>query len=101
MALYIDGVVDPVAALGKRELDFLPKHFHCVSLSNYFYDLRPYRNWIWTNHSGRFYLGPKIKWENARLTNENIAAFEDAGEAIMFSFVLPNIKSDSDIFEDI
>lgn len=99
MALYLDGTVDPIAALGKRELSFLPKHFHCVSLSNTFYDLKPVRNWIWKNQSGRFYLGPKAKWDSSRLTSENIAGFEDSGEAIMFSFILPTLKPNSDIFD--
>ena len=99
MSLYMDTKVDPVAALGKRELDFLPKHFHCVSLSSNFYDFKHIRNWIWKNQSGRFYLGSKIKVDNNHMNSENVVAFEDAGEAIMFSFVMPTLKSES-IFDD-
>lgn len=96
MSLYLDGIVDPIAAMNGRELDVIPRHFHCVSLSNRFYDLRPIRNWIWKNQSGRFCLTNKIKVQDRIMMNESIAAFEDSGEAVMFSFILPTLKSDLD-----
>ena len=49
MNLYLDGVVDPIAAMGGRELNFIPKHFHCVPILDYTYDFKPIRNWIWKN----------------------------------------------------
>lgn len=101
MNLYLDGKVDPVAALGKRELDFIPKHFHCVSLTTSYIDLKPIRHWIWKNQNGRFCLGNRIKvTEGNHMQSESVAAFEDAGEAVMFSFILPTLKTSS-VFDDI
>lgn len=93
MSLYLDGKVDPLAAAGGRELNFIPKHFHCVSLGSSYYDTRGLRNWIWKNQSGRFYIGSRIKVTDKHMNSESVVAFEDAGEAIMFSFVLPTLNS--------
>lgn len=101
MSLYLDGVVDPIAAQGARQLDFIPRHFRSVSFgTNLWIDTNRIRNWIWVNYSGRFYVGPRPKVdENNRAVSEIVAAFEDSSEAIMFSFVAPTLKnSDSDIF---
>jgi hypothetical protein len=94
MSLYQDGIVDPIAAAGGRELSFIPKHFHIVSLgSSNYYNTKSLRNWIWRNQSGRFCLGTKSKVENSSVLAEHVVAFEDSGEAIMFSFVLPTLQS--------
>jgi hypothetical protein len=95
MSLYLDNKVDPIAAAGGRELDFIPKHFHCVVLSNGYYDQRSIRNWIWKNQSGRFAIASKISED---MRNDLYAAFEDSGEAIMFTLILPTLKSD--FFDD-
>lgn len=99
MALYLDNKVDPVAAQGKRQLDFLPKHFHCVALSNNFYDTKPIRNWIWKNQSGRFFIGSRTKVDDKHMLTESVVAFEDPGEAVMFTFILPTLNST--IFDDL
>lgn len=99
MSLYLDGVVDPIAAAGGRELDFIPKHFRCVVVMPTIYDLKPIRNWIWKNQSGRFCITSRIRYQNNNMVSENVVAFEDEGEAIMFSFIQPNLRSDStDLF---
>lgn len=100
MSLYLDGTVDPIAALGARQVPNLPWHFHVITLGNgYYMDVNTVRNWIWTNQSGRFYIGTRNKMIDERLTTEYIAAFEDSSEAIMFSFILPTLKnSDNSIF---
>ena len=101
MSLYLDGIVDPVAAQGARQLDHIPRHFRVVNLgTDYWIDTNKIRNWVWVNYSGRFFIGhrPKIS-EGNRVVTENVVAFEDSSEAIMFSFVAPTLKnSDSDIF---
>ena len=38
MSLYFDGKVDPIAAAGGRELKFVPRHFHTISLSDVYFD---------------------------------------------------------------
>lgn len=99
MSLYLDGIVDPVAAQGKRQLNFVPKHFHVVALSdNYFFDKKVVTNWIWRNQSGRFAVANRVKIEDKRLVSETIAAFEDSSEAIMFSFIVPTLKNNG--FDD-
>lgn len=98
MSLYLDGVVDPIAAAGGRELDFIPKHFHCVKLTNGYYDTRVIRNWIWKNQSGRFAIGSKLNLDHKNMISENTVGFEDSGEAVMFSFILPTLQSN--IFDD-
>jgi hypothetical protein len=98
MSLYLDGKVDAIAAIGGRELDFIPKHFHCVSLGTGYFDQRIIRNWIWTNQIGRFCISARVKLVNGTVHSENVVAFEDSGEAIMFSFILPTLQSN--IFDD-
>lgn len=98
MALYLDGKVDPIAAAGGRELNFIPKHFHCVNLGQNYYDTRSLRNWIWKNQSGRFCITSRIKVNEKNMNSEGVVAFEDQGEAIMFSFILPTLQSN--IFDD-
>lgn len=98
MSLYLDGKVDPLAAAGGRELNFIPKHFHCVSLGSSFYDTRGVRNWIWQNQSGRFCISSKIKVNDRHMSSDSVVAFEDAGEAIMFTFILPTLQSN--IFDE-
>ncbi len=98
MSLYLDGKVDPIAAAGGRELDFIPKHFHCISLGPSYYDTRIIRNWIWKNQIGRFCISNRIKVDNKHMHSESVVAFEDAGEAIMFSFILPTLQSN--LFDD-
>lgn len=98
MSLYLDGIVDPVAAAGGRELNFIPRHFHIVSLGSSFYDFRSIRNWIWKNQNGRFVISTKSKFEDKRMISNNVVAFEDQGEAIMFSFILPTLNSN--LFDD-
>ena len=98
MSLYLEGKVDPIAAMEGRELNFIPKHFHCVSLGQNYFDTKPVRKWIWQNQSGRFCITTRIKVENKNMASENVVAFEDAGEAIMFTFILPTLQSN--IFDD-
>lgn len=98
MSLYLDGKVDPIAAAGGRELDFIPKHFHCISLGPSYYDTRTIRSWIWKNQIGRFCISSRIKVDNKHMHSESVVAFEDAGEAIMFSFILPTLQSN--LFDD-
>lgn len=98
MSLYMDGKVDPIAAAGGRELDFIPKHFHCVPISYSFYHTRELRNWVWKNQVGRFALVPRSKLEEKYITTEYVIAFEDPGEAIMFSFVQPTLHNADDDF---
>lgn len=97
MTLYIDGKVNPLAAAGGRELDFIPKHFHCVVITQSYY-MKGIRNWIWKNQSGRFALVARSKLDSKYITAEYVAAFEDQGEAIMFSFIMPTLINDE--FED-
>ena len=102
MSLYLNGTVDPIAAAGGRELTFVPKHFHCISLSdmqNAYFDNRIIRKWIWQNQSGRFAISTRVKMRANSFINEPIVAFEDASEAIMFSFILPTLSNDlSELF---
>jgi hypothetical protein len=96
MALYLDGKVDALAAAGGRELNFIPKHFHCVVLaSSYSAEIR---NWIWRNQSGRFCITTRTRMIDKHISADWVAAFEDPGEAIMFTFILPTLQSN--IFDD-
>jgi hypothetical protein len=98
MSLYRDGKVNPIAAAGGRELNFIPKHFHIVSLGQSYYDIRAIRNWIWKNQSERFCITSRIKVNDKNMFSKSVVAFEDAGEAIMFSFILPTLQSN--LFDD-
>lgn len=96
MSLYLNGTVDPIAAASGRELNYIPKHFRCVTILPNIYDFKPIRNWIWKNQSGRFCISTRIKFQNNSMVSENVVAFEDEGEAIMFSFIQPTLKSESE-----
>jgi len=98
MTLYLDNKVDAIAAAGGRELNFIPKHFHCVNLGTTYYDTRTVRNWIWQNQSGRYCITSRIKVQDKNMASETVVGFEDAGEAIMFTFILPTLQSN--IFDD-
>jgi hypothetical protein len=102
MSLYLDGTIDPIAALNERQMKFLPKHFHVINLGgDYYVNVNPIRNWIATNQTGRFYIGSrsKIVPGESRIISDTVAAFEDSSEAIMFSFIAPTFKNDTlDIF---
>lgn len=100
MSLYLNNEVDPIAAQGKRQLDFIPKHFHAIGLGeDYYLGHAAIRNWIWLNQSGRFALAPRSKIVDNRIVAETVAAFEDSSEAIMFSFILPTLRNnDLDVF---
>lgn len=95
MALYLDGIVDPVAALGGRQLNKIPWHFHLVPLNvETFNTYEVGRTWIWRNFSGRFYIGSRARVVNDRLSTDLVAAFEDSNEAVMFTFVAPTLYED-------
>ena len=91
MSLYRDGIVDPIAAAGGRQLDYLPPHFSCIKLPDYFWDTSVIRNWIWTNLSGRFMVGYRHSIQNSVDANL-VAAFEDPSEATLFALMLPAIQ---------
>ena len=93
MALYLDGIVDPVAALGKRQIYKIPWHFHIVPIEQDHFNLdSEVRTWIWRNFSGRFYLGTRSRVNEGRLIHGYVAAFEDSNEAVMFTFVAPTLN---------
>ena len=97
MSLYLDGEIDPVAALGKRELKRIPPHFSKVVVDEVWVDANRLRNWVWTNLHGRFAIGTTYKpMEENRMSYKITAAFEDQGEAVMFTLMLPNIINSSD-----
>lgn len=97
MSLYLDGVVDPIAASGKRELKRIPIHFAKVVIDEVWVDTNRIRNWCWTNLHGRFAVSTTYKrGEGDRLSYKITAAFEDSGEAVMFTLQLPNIISSTD-----
>jgi hypothetical protein len=81
-----------------KEASIVPKPAYRVSLEgeeyNVYFDTNSIRAWVWKNQSGRFALGYKTKVKDKRVVSEQIVAFEDSSEAIMFSFILPTLKND-------
>lgn len=98
MSLYLDNKVDPVAAAGGRELNFMPKHFTQINLGQTYYDTRTIRSWIWKNQSGRFCIGQRIKVTDNHMNSESVVGFEDPSEAVMFTFILPTLQNN--LFDD-
>jgi len=74
---------------GLRRLNFHPPHFAPV-----IFDLRTgggdkaISDWIWTNLSGRFFLGDHVYVEGNKTSMSKIAAFEIAGESTYFAMFL-------------
>lgn len=91
------GEVNPLAVFGLRELEHCPPHFTTVD-----FQLRcgqkVITDWIWSNLSGRFWLGEYYyKDENNLVQTIRRAAFEQPGEASMFALILDQInKNDFD-----
>jgi hypothetical protein len=83
---------NPLTVFGLRELDHCPPHFTCVR-----FDLKTKEkditDWIWTNLSGRFWVGDTYYQEEDRLNFQKCAAFEMASEASMFALILDQINA--------
>ena len=87
-----DGEANPLTVHGLRELDRCPPHFIQVK-----FDLtvgyKQIADWIWENFEGRFWLGDWYYATESGSTALNAcAAFEQPGEASMFSLCLDQIQ---------
>lgn len=86
------GEANPLAVFGLRQLEHCPPHFTVVDF-NVQTQQKIILDWIWTNLSGRFYLGEyyyKGTENTVHLTCR--AAFELPGEASMFGLILDTIN---------
>lgn len=90
-----NGEANPLTVHGLREMTHCPPHFIQV-----LFDLRTsdkvIKDWIWENLEGRFWVG---NWydnsQSGSVTMTTCAAFENPGEASMFSLVLDQIQTNS------
>lgn len=89
------GEVNPLAVFGIRQLEHCPPHFTVVD-----FDIRTHEkaisDWIWTNLSGRFYVGNrfvKSAESDRKVTMVFCAAFEIPSEASYFSLLLDQINT--------
>jgi len=83
---------NPLAVFGLRELEHCPPHFAQVQ-----FDLKSNQktitDWIWTNLSGRFWVGDwYYKDASNNVQIQKVAAFEIPGEASMFALILDQIN---------
>jgi hypothetical protein len=86
------GEANPLAVFGLRELDHCPPHFTRVEFDLKTSD-KDISDWIWTNLSGRFWLGDWYSKDSDTHVNfQKCAAFEIAGEASMFALVLDTVN---------
>jgi hypothetical protein len=81
--------IDPLAAVGERQLKFIPLHFTVVPLPTGFYasHTQVVRNWIWRNTSGRFAIEGR---------DSITVGFEDASAASVLVLSLDNIRAEYD-----
>lgn len=98
MHLYLDGTINPIAALQKRECKELPLHFTSVKLPEETWNLKPYKEWIAKNLSGRYFVGERFVFKNDYAVKEYVASFEEPGEATMFALIAATLKDPADIF---
>ena len=84
---------NPLAVFGLRQLEHCPPHFIQVTF-NLSCAEKTIADWIWTNLSGRFWLGDQYyKDSNNNVQIQKCAAFEIAGEASMFALILDQINT--------
>ena len=81
---------NPLNVLEIRELDFLPKSWETVSLTNMIsyraeYQIGEFRKWIYNNLSGRFCIVSDLEIINNKMEIVFKVGFEVPGEATMFS----------------
>lgn len=84
--------VNPLAVFGLRELEHCPPHFSQVK-----FDLKSNQkaisDWIWTNLSGRFWIGDWYYKDDANNVHvQKCVAFEIPGEASMFALMLDQLN---------
>lgn len=97
MNLWMDGVADPVALIGKRELEIIPWHFTVITL-NEKTDVRKAREWVWKNLTGRFGTsGPSYTFRSSRGSGYKAQfGFEDPLEASAFILTEPLLTMGDD-----
>lgn len=89
------GEVNPLAVFGLRRLENCPPHFICVEFDARVVD-KTISDWIYTNLTGRFFLGDRYTIRDDGSTNlVKCAAFESPGESSYFALQLDKINSHS------
>lgn len=93
----MDGVADPIALSGNRELESMPWHFTVVTLNNKT-DVRKAREWVWKNLTGRFSTdGPSYRFTYRSGQGYNARfGFEDPLEASAFILTEPLLSISDD-----
>lgn len=83
--------MNPLNALGVRELNHLPVHFVKTTISSY--DKDPIKNWVTQKLSGRFCIldTPTISDKN-KLTSATTLAFENHQELTYFMLACPYLR---------
>ena len=86
------GEANPLAVFGLRETEYCYPHFTTVDF-NLVTSPKIISDWIWTNLSGRFWLGDwYYKDSDGHVQMQKRAAFEIPGEASMFALILDQIN---------
>jgi len=85
--------INPLAAARLREVSHIPPHFTISDLSVHI-PTEVYRNWIYENLSGRFYLGDRLAESRNHSNIVSIAcvAFEDSAENTFFTLSIDSIE---------
>lgn len=95
----MDGIADPIALSGNRELEIIPWHFTVVTLRNRT-DPRRAREWIWKNLTGRFSSNVPHYTFYRRNINGDLSStqigFEDPLEASAFILTEPLLEINDD-----
>lgn len=88
-----DGEANPLNVHGLRELKHCPPHFIKVKF-NIVCAPKQISDWIWENLEGRFWFGDWYDTsENTKsIVMHSCVAFENPGEASMFSLCLDTIQ---------
>jgi hypothetical protein len=87
-----NGEANPLTVHGLRELDRCPPHFIKVQFELR-HSYKQIADWIWENLEGRFWLGDLyFANDNGSTSMIACAAFEQPGEASMFTLCLDQIQ---------
>jgi len=81
--------ISPLSILGKRQVNWMPPHFHVYSLEDVFFWDDPICDWIENKLKGRYSL---VKGTNSKGSSVQVG-FEDEKELTFFMLACPYIRS--------
>lgn len=85
------GTVNPLNVLGLRRLDFIPKHFTWIRITNQ--DVSKIEQWIYMSLNSRYCIKKTPGIINDKISDVCLIGFEDPHDATMLVLTCPHFKN--------